>query len=336
LQSEAARADLLRLINGFEASQAIHVAASLGLADLIGAGTTASADLAAATTTDPNSLYRLMRALAAVGVMREEADRHFGLTPMGEYLRSDVSGTHGPMAKLIGRPNFWLAWGNLLQAVRDGTIAFDHVHGCNVWSYRADHPEESAVFDSAMAAGTERFADSILDAYDFSRFRHAVDVGGGDGAFLAKILAAHPSMNGTLFDQPHVITKAMSGLCARGLSKRCRAQGGDFFVSVPEGGDVYLLKWVLHDWKDADCVAILQRCRAAMQPAARLLLVEFLVQPPNTGPEGKFMDLMMMVMNGGRERTREEIGTLLATGGFRITDVKQAWSLLSVIECAPA
>ncbi len=331
--SQSARADLSRLINGFQVSQAIHVAASLGIADLIGSDVRACIDLALATGTDAASLYRLMRTLAAVGVFREHEGRGFSLTPAGSYLRSDVEGTQAQVAIMIGRANFWQSWGNLIHSVRTGDIAFDHVHGSDVWTYRSKHPVESAIFDRAMAAGTERFADAVLRVCDFSRFHHVIDVGGGDGAFLAKILAAYPLMRGTLFDQPHVVAKADKALAARELAERCEVRSGDFFASVPEGGDAYLLKWILHDWDDTSSIKILRTCRNAVPAGGRLLLVEFLVGPPNTCPEAKFMDLMMMVMNGGRERTLNEFESLLASAGFCIDRVTPTPNLLSLIEC---
>jgi SAM-dependent methyltransferase len=328
------RADLLRLINGFQASQAIHVAASLGLADLLGSGPKAAADLAAATKAHPAALYRLMRALASIGLFQEDDDRRFALTPVGEFLRTDVAGTHAPMAQLIGRSNHWAAWGALLSAVRSGVIAFDHVHGSGVWEYRAQHPEETRIFDRAMASGAERFAEAVLDVCDFSRFHSVVDVGGGDGMFLAKILAAHPSLHGTVFDQPHVAVKAAISLEALGLSGRCEAIAGDFFVGVPEGGDVYLLKWILHDWDDAAAIDILRSCRRVMKPSARLLAVEHVIGLPNASPDGKFMDLAMMVVTGGRERTEAEFAALLAEAGFQLISVTPTTTPLSIMEGA--
>ena len=324
-----ARAELLRLINGFQASQAIHVAATLAIADLLRSGPRTSVDLAAETKTHPDALFRLMRTLAAIGVFREDGDR-FALTPLGEFLRSDVAGTHAPMAAFIGRSNYWQAWGDLLHAVRTGGTAFDHVHGKTVWQYRAEHPEEAQIFDRAMGAGTERYADAVLDVFDFSRFDTVVDIGGGDGSFLAKILRGHPSVCGILFDQPHIVARPAASI--EGLAGRCEAIGGDFFAGVPQGCDAYLLKWILHNWDDQASIDILRACGKAMNPSGRVLVVEHVVGPPNTGSEGKFMDLTMMVGPGGRERTHEEFADLFSRSGFELTTVIPTATPLYLIE----
>jgi hypothetical protein len=328
------RADLLHLINGFQASQAISVAATLGLADLLGSGAKTSTDIAGCTKTHSGALYRLMRALAAIDVFHEDEQHRFTLTAIGEFLRSDVSGTHAPMAELVGRPYFRETWGDLIHTVRTGTTAFDHVHGKSVWEFRSERPDEERIFDRTMATATERFAEAVLDVCDFSRFHHIVDVGGGDGMFLAKILAAHPRIRGILFDQPHVITRAAASIESLGFSGRCDALGGNFFVGLPEGADAYLLKWILHDWNDAASIDLLRSCRGAMNPHSRLIIVEHVIGPPNTSREGNFMDLSMMVLTGGRERTRGEFAALLAGAGFRLVSVTPTATSLSVIEGA--
>jgi hypothetical protein len=281
------------------------------------------------------ALYRLMRALAAAGIFREHNDRRFELTPVGELLRSAIAGTQAPMARLVGRPSYWQAWGNLPYAVRTGSTAFDHVHGYGVWEHRASHPEEGQVFDRAMAARTEQFAEAALAACDFSRFAHVVDVGGGDGTFLAKILAAHPRARGTLFDQPQTVARGQSSLASLGFSTRCQAVGGSFFVSVPEGGNAYVVKWILHDWDDTAAVDILRACRRAMKPGGTLIVFEHLVGRPNTDSEGKFADLNMLVMNGGRERTRDEFAALFGETRFRLVSVTPTSTPLFVIEGVP-
>jgi O-methyltransferase domain/Dimerisation domain len=327
-----ASADLSKLLMGFRVSQAIHVAATLGLADLLASGPKTSSELAEATDTHPLTLYRLMRALSSAGLFRERGHRRFELTPVGELLRCDVAGTHAPMAQLVGRPSYWQAWGDLLYAVCTGRTAFDHVHCRGVWEHRAQHPAEGEVFDRAMAARTEQFAEAALAACDFSRFAHVIDIGGGDGTLLAKILTAHSRTRGTLFDQPQTIARAQSSLASLGLLTRCQAVSGNFFVSVPEGGDAYLLKWILHDWDDTASVDILRACRRAMKPDGALIVFEHLIGPPNTASEGKFADLHMLVMNGGRERTRDELGTLFGQAGFRLVSVTPTVTPLSVIE----
>ena len=330
-----ASADLSKLLMGFRVSQAINVAATLGLADLLAPGPKTSGELAEATNTHPLALYRLMRALSSAGVFRELDHRRFELTPVGELLRSDVAGTQAPMARLLGRPSYWQAWGDLLHAVRSGETAFNHVHGTDVWEYRANHPEEGKVFDRAMAALTDRFVAAVAEACNFDRFVNVVDIGGGDGTFLAKILTALPRVHATLLDQPHVIVRAAASFESLGLSGRCRAVGGDFFVGVPKDGDAYLMKSILHDWDDTACIDILRICRKAVKPTSRLLVVEHVIGPPNIGPEGKFADLHMLVLTGGRERTRDEFAALFAQSGFRLVSVSATSTPLSVIEGAP-
>jgi SAM-dependent methyltransferase len=328
-------AHLSKLLMGFRTSQAIHVAATLGLADLLASGPKTSGELAGATDAQPQALYRLMRALASAGIFREDEHRRFELTSVGELLRTDVVGTHAPMARLVGRPSYWQAWGDLLHGVRSGNTPFDHIHGCSVWEHRAQHPAEGEVFDRAMAARTEQLAEAALAATDFSRFAHVVDVGGGNGTLLAKILTAHQRTRGTLFDQPQTIARAQLSLASLGLSTRCQAVGGNFFAGVPEGGDAYVLKWILHDWDDTASVEILRACRRAMKPDGALIVFERLVGPPNTGSEGKFGDLNMLVINGGRERTRDEFAALFGQSGFRLVSVSPTSTPLFLIEGLP-
>jgi hypothetical protein len=323
------RAQLVRLIHSFQASQAISVAAALGLADQLRDRPTGTAEIARAVGAHPDALGRLMRVLASIGVVQNAGAGRFVLTAMGELLRRDVSGTCAPMAELFGRPNVWQAWGDLLHTIRTGDTAFDHVHGCSVWDYRSRHPEEAGVFDRAMASGTGRFAQAVLDAYDFGRFEHVVDVGGGDGIFLAKILERHPAIRGTLFDQPHVI--ARSGPPDPQIANRCQLVAGDFFNSVPEGGDAYLLKWILHDWSDTASIEILKSCRRAMKRESRLLVAEYVLDTEAL-PDGALMDLTMMVMNGGRERTRDEFSSIFTAAGFRLDSVTSTTTPFCLLE----
>ncbi len=327
--------ELTRLVNGYQVSQALHVVATLGIADLLRDGPRTSDDLAAAADAHPRTLYRVLRALAAVGVFREAEGRSFSLTTMGEGLRSDARDPVGPWAAFIGRPYYWQAWAHLLHSVRTGENAFRHLHGADVWEYRAQHAEEGAIFDRAMTGLSQGVAGAVVSAYDFSRFGRVVDVGGGQGALLVAILAAHPGMRGVLLDQPHVVTRAGEVLRAAGVGNRCEVVGGSFFDAVPEGGDAYLLKAILHDWDDAASIAILKACRRAMRPEAKLLVLERVVAPANEGPDAKFGDLNMLVAPGGQERTGDEFAVLFAAADFRLTAVAPTGTRLSVIEAVP-
>ncbi|MBH5372990.1 methyltransferase [Bradyrhizobium glycinis] len=326
--------DLLALINGFQITQAIRVAATLRVADHLHDGARSVGELAALTKSHPDSLYRLLRALAAVDVFREEQERTFALTPMGDCLRTDSATPLGAWAEVVGSPYFWQAWGHLLHSVQTGENAFQDLNGKNVWQFRAEHPEHGATFDRAMTQLSRASAEAVVRAYDFSPLRHIVDVGGGQGLMLAEILRAHPHIRGTLLDQRSVIARARAVLAERGVIDRCDIVSGSFFEALPEGADAYLMRAVIHDWSDDQAVAILKVCRRATQNGARLLLVERLVGHLNELPATKFSDLNMLVSPGGRERTREEFSDLLARSGFELTRVFAA-GIHNVIEARP-
>jgi O-methyltransferase domain/Dimerisation domain len=326
--SEAPTVAMRRLTNGYQVSQAIHVVATLGIPDLLRDGPRDSEALAAQTAAHAPSLHRVLRALASVGVLHEDDDGLFGLTAIGECLRSDAPEPVGGWAAFIGRPYHWQAWGNLLHGVRTGENAFRAVYGTDVWDYRAQHAEEGAIFDGAMTAIMLRANRHVLAAYDFGRFATVVDVGGGRGAFLSAILEANPGMRGVLFDQPQVVDAAVVG-------ERCDVVPGSFFDAVPEGADAYLLKAVLHDWDDEDAARILRRCRTAIPDHGALLIVERDLGAANDNADAKFSDLNMMVGPGGRERTREEFATLLAAGGFALQSATPTAIDLTVFEARP-
>jgi hypothetical protein len=327
--------ELRRLVDGFQISQALHVAAVLGIADQLATGPRSSARLAEAVGVHERSLYRVLRVLASVGVLREADGQTFRLTPVGECLRSDAPSPVGGWAAFIGTQGQWQAWAALLHTVRSGETAFDSVHGQTGWEYRARHPDEGAVFDRAMTDLSRRASGRTLDALEFGRFRTIVDVGGGHGAFLASLLARYPGADGVLFDQPHVVALAERVLAEAGVTDRCRIESGSFFETVPSGGDAYLLKSVLHDWPDAESAAILRVCRATMPVSATLVLVERVLGPSNEDRDGSTSDLQMLVGNGGQERTRAEYTALLAASGFRMLSVAPGGGGLSVLEAQP-
>jgi hypothetical protein len=329
------RDTLWRMTNGFQVSQAIHVVATLGIADLLKDGPRSADELAEATGTHASALYRILRALASVGVFAEQSDGRFGLTPLAEHLRTDVPGSLRSWAMLIGRPYYFTTWGHLLHSVRTGEPAFPHVYGMPAWEYRASHPEESALFDGAMTGLSLAEAEAVVRSYDFSEIGVLVDVGGGKGALLAAILAANPALRGILFDQPHVVADAKDLLERAGVADRCEVVDGDFFKVVPGGADAYLLKSIIHDWDDASAIEILRKCRAAMADSARLLLVERRIRPANEPDPAKFIDLMILVMLGGRERTAEEYERLYTEAGFKVTNTIHTSSLLDIIEGVP-
>lgn len=332
---ESPAAALTRLVNGYQISHALHATAALGVADLLAAGMTSVVDLATATETQAAPLYRLLRALAAAGVFHELPDRHFTLTAMGECLRSDASDPVAPWAMLAGQPYVHRAWEALPHSLRTGETAFRHAHGVDVWDYRARHPEQSAIFDRAMSGISRRVAEAVVNTCDFGRFHRVVDVGGGEGALLAHILATHPTVSGVLFDLPHVVSRATPLLDAAGVTGRCDVVAGDFFTGVPEGGDAYVLKGILHDWDDPAATSILRACRRAIAPGGALLVIERLIAPPNEGADAKFSDLNMLVLPGGGERTRDEFNTLFIVSGFRPIDVLATGTRMSVLRAEP-
>jgi hypothetical protein len=325
----------MRLIDGFRISQAIHVAAVLGIADLLKEGQRAGDDLAEATNTDPDGLYRLLRALAAVGVFQEGPDGSFSQTALSECLRSGAEQSVAGWAKLIGQEYFWGAWGHLMTGIKTGKNVFPQLHGTDVWTYRSTRPEINAGFNEAMTSRSRAAAPLIVNAYDFSGFRLIVDVGGNRGALLADIMTAHPGPRAIVFDQPHVVSD--EDIKAAGIANdRYETASGSFFESVPAGGDAYILKAIIHDWEDRESIEILRVCRKAMEPAARLLIIDHVVPPPNEGSVAKFLDLNMLVLPGGRERTEDEFRGLLEASGFRLSRVvPTAPDDVSIIEGVP-
>lgn len=323
--------ELMRLINGYQVSQALHVAATLGVADQLKEGPKSYDVVAEACGVHPTSLYRLLRALAGVGVFHESGNKEFSLTPLGICLTGDALGSRRNWARYIGRPGHWRHWGNLLHSIKSGENAFGFTHGMEAWAYRKQNPEEQDVFDSAMTGNSRSQARAALEAYDFGRFGCIVEVGGGQGLLLKEILLACPASRGVLFDQPQVIASADQGLASAGLAQRCEIVGGSFFESVPEGGDAYVMKFILHDWDDHAAIDILRTCRRAMSPTATLIVIERVVGPPNEGPEGKLSDLNMLVTHGALERTHQEFNNLLKSGGFEVTEVVPTRSPLSII-----
>jgi hypothetical protein len=280
-------------------------------------------------------LYRLLRALASVGIFTEVEPEQFGLTPMAEALRADAPASQRGMARLLAGEANWRTWGQLGHSVQTGQSAFQHVHGLDVWEYREQHPEANAVFNAAMTSGSALQAAAIVDAYDFSGFGTLMDVAGGHGLLLTTILAANPTLRGILAEQPHVVATARSILEESAVADRCTVVEVDFFASVPSGADAYVLKWIIHDWDDERALAILRNCRRAMSMDGTLLLAEAVIPPGDTPSPGKLADLQMMVAAGGQERTEAEFRALFEAAGFMLTRIVPTRSPLSVIEGKP-
>lgn len=323
------RPELQALVTGYRLSAALAVAADLGLSDELAAGPRSSGDLAAAVSADPDNLHRLLRALAAAGVYSEQ-DGLFSLTPLGNGLRSDVPGSVRPLAMTLTDPALWAAWGHVGHSIRTGENAFESLHGIDVWTHRQRQPEQNAIFNANMAALSSRYADSIATAYDFSGLSTVVDVGGGLGVLLDAVLTHHAHLTGTVFDQSHVVGRNAPSQ-QESVESRWSAESGSFFDAVP-AADCLLLKWILHDWPDAQCTRILEACRAALNPDGVVLVVERIVGRPGQEVEVALTDLNMMVLPGGRERTEQEYAALFATAGLRLRQVVHTDGPLSILE----
>jgi hypothetical protein len=324
---------LLNLTAGKWVSQAIAVVAGLGIADLLREGPRTSADIARATHASEDGVYRLLRALGSVGLFAETGKRRFRLTPLGRLLRNDSAEAIGGYARFVGHESTWRPWGDLGHSVRTGEPAFDHAFGMPVFEYFAKMPEAAAVFDSAMTSVSTLESKAVIAAYDFSRINTLVDVAGGHGLMIARILKANRGLRGILFDLPHVTAGATSMFRSAGVAERCRIVSGDFFESVPSGGDAYVMKHIIHDWDDDRATRILQNCHGAMQPGGKVLIVDAVIPSGNSAHFGKLLDLEMLVLTPrGRERTRSEFEELLKRSGFRLRRVVSTETHLSVVE----
>jgi SAM-dependent methyltransferase len=315
---------LFRMISAFYVSRAIHVMARLGIADMLSDEPLPAEELAVRTETHAASLKRMLRLLVATGVVTEDEAGHFGLTAIGDCLRTRVPGSMQPVALLFGGITE-RAWAELGYSVQTGEPAFRRVFGKDSFAYLAEHPEEAANFDAAMSTFSAPIAAVVATAYEFSDVRHVVDVGGGSGALLAGILNCHPRLQGTLFDLPEVVDRARPRLRELGVADRCEAVAGDFFSHVPEGADVYLLKHVIHDWNDDQATAILQTCRRAMSPPGRLLIIEGVYPPRIDLSEASrgaaANDVNMLVCTGGRQRSGAEFRRLYEAAGFSLSRI---------------
>jgi len=321
-----------QLIRGYWVTQAIYVVAELGVADLLVNGPKAAAELAAATSANADLLYRVLRALASLGIFSEDQDGRFRLTPLADTLRSDRGGQRA-YAQLHGK-DLYQSWGKLLEAVRSGRTAFAEAFGMPVFDYMSQHPDRGAIFDKAMTGHHGDETEPMLDAYDFSSFAEIVDIGGGNGSVLIGTLRRHPRLKGVLFDLPAVAVRARTAIESAGLQGRCRVESGSFLEAVPAGADLFLMRHVLHDWSDEDAATILRNCRSAMRPRGRIVVVETIVPTGNDPSFAKWMDLMMITY-GGKERSENQYRRLFSDAGFELTRIVPTRAGVSIIEGMP-
>jgi O-methyltransferase/methyltransferase family protein len=326
--------EVFRMATGYWASQSIYVAAKLGIADVVGDGSKSVDELANATGSNARSLARLLRALVALGVLAAAEDRRFRLTGIGASLQSDMPGSMRSIILTLGEDHYQ-AWGKLIESIKCDKPAFDEVNGRPLFEYLAENSAAAQTFNEGMTDLTSQAALAILLAYDFSGSGVVADVGGGHGVLLDRILGSNPSLAGILFDFEQVIESAPPPISRHGLVERRQSISGNFFASVPAGADVYILKNVLHDWSDERAVCILKNCRCAMRSGAKLLVIEMVLPLLDDPAFGSLLDLNMLVMSGGRERTKEEYFGLLESSGFRPIRVIPTLSPLSILEAIP-
>lgn len=325
---------LLQMMTGYWGAQAVYIAAKLGVADLLAEGPRPVAELAVATQSHVDSLHRLLRALASVGVFTETSPRTFALTPLAHLLRTGIPGSMRALA-ITYNEEMYQAWGHMLHSIQTGEPAFAHRFGMGPFPYFMQNPEADRIFNEAMIGYTHQVANAVAATYDFSPFNNVVDVGGGYGTLLAAILRDHPDARGMLFDVPHVIDAAQGFLRTTGVGDRCTSIAGDFFVAVPAGGDAYVLSQILHDWEDEDCLTILRHTRQVMPQQGKLLVVELVIPPGNEPSFGKWLDLHMLAIPGGRERTEAEYSALFRDAGFELINIVPTLAGPSVVEAVP-
>jgi hypothetical protein len=323
---------MLQIIMGYWVSQAVGTAARLGVPDQLAHRPRKSSEVAAAVGADAQALFRLMRMLASIGVFTMDQQERFGLTPLGDTLRSSVPGSVRNFAVAETAPGHWQPWGKMYEAIKTGEPMCKSALGMELWDWYSKNPEEGEYFNGAMGDLSAAVAAEVIRIYDFAAFQKVVDVGGAHVILLAAILKANPTMRGILFDLPHVTATAGESLKTQGIGDRCEVVTGDFFESVPPGADVHVLKQIVHDWSDKECTTILRNCHQALKPNGKILLVEMVIPPDNSPGMAQAMDLNMLVLLTGRERTELEYRELLSTAGFNIERVMPTHSPFSVIE----
>ena len=321
---------MMALLYGSILGRLVSVVAEFGVADLCADGPRGVDELAAVTDADPDTLYRMLRALASFGVFTEVAPRAFALTDLAETLRSDVPGSMRDHARNWGSSEYLHTVIGLGGSLRTGRPSFDTHHGVDWWSYLGSHPRRAQVFDRAMGDRARQIGAAAVSACDLSGVRRLVDVGGGQGHLIAAVVDRYPAVDAVVFDRPDVVAGAPEV-----VGDRAEAVGGDFFTAVPAGADCYVLSSVIHDWSDDDAVAILRRIREAMDPAGRLLVLETVLPEGDEPHLGKLLDILMLALVGGRERTEREYAALLHRAGLRIERVVPTATPVGVLVAAP-
>ncbi len=316
----------------YQLTQMIYVVTKLGVPDALKHGPKTADELATIVNAHPRTLFRLMRALASQGVFIQDDRDTFALTGISELLCSDSKGTYAPLVLSYGESWWWGAWSGLLFSVQNGETAFDHVHGMSLFEFLAENPGAASIFNNNMTAMTTEESNAVLAAYDFSSAHLIVDVGGGQGALMNAILKVYPQANTIIYDLPAVIAGTAARLDDAGITGRCKLVSGSFFNAVPAGGDIYVLKDILHDWDDGQAILILRNVRRAAGNSARILLIERVIFPGQASASAKMMDINMLVMSGGMERTDDEYKVLLETADFKLIRIIRTATGTCIIE----
>jgi hypothetical protein len=330
------QADLLQMAMGFMNSFLLRAASQLRLADHLADGAKTADEIAAIDNFNAPALYRLLRSLAAIGIFSEDASHRFSLTPLSEPLRSNVPGSVRTSILSLTGDLFVIPWSKLLHSVTTGKPSFDHHYGRPFFDHLSSNAEEAAWFTDLLIGINAADAPAVADAYDFSLFTNIVDVGGATGHMLTTILASHPDPLGTVFDLPHNEAAALELIRARGMTERVSYMSGSFFEAIPAGFNLYLMSHIIHDWSEDQCLSILGNIRRAMAPTGRLILIEMVLSEGNSFHPGKILDISMLTMAGGQERSEDEYRTMLKKAGFRLTRVIPTNSPVSIIEAMPA
>ncbi|HXN98932.1 MAG TPA: methyltransferase [Candidatus Acidoferrales bacterium] len=334
-QTPPAHVSILQLLNGAHVAGAVSCLAQLGVPDVIDAAPKSAEELASRIGADPQALYRLMRATAAVGVLSEGPDGKFSQTPMSAVLRSDSTPSLRAFAIMSGREWHGRGWSHLEYCVRTGKQALEQIYGAPIFEYLKQNPAEGQIFNDAMTQYSMIDSPAVADAYNFDGIRSIVDVAGGHGLLLATILKRNTNMNGTLYEMPHVLEGARNGPL-KPVMERCTFASGDMFSSVPAGADAYIMKHIIHDWPDDRCVQILKACRKSVNPGGKLLVVDNVIHPGNDFSPGKFLDLQMLIFPSGCERTEKQFRALLAAAGWQLSRIIPTAAAESIVEAVPA
>jgi O-methyltransferase/methyltransferase family protein len=335
-EAQSRQAQLIQMATAHWVSSLVYVAAQMSLADRLAEAPKTADELAQSTATDAPSLYRVLRTLAGMGLFTEDSGHRFSLTPLGDVLRTGTPGSVRSAVLTMAGDLVTKSMGQFHYSIQTGKTGFEKAFGMPLFEWLANHPAEASMFSETMVGFHGAEPAAVATAYDFSQFETVIDVGGATGNLLTAVLGHHPKPRGILFDLPHVVRDASALIQTRGLTHRITIESGSFFEGVPAADGVYLLSHIIHDWSEAQCLTILGNCRRAMKPNSLLLIIEMVLPTGNTPHPGKMLDMIMLAVAGGQERTEPEYRVLLDKAGFRLTQVVPTESAVSIVEALPA